>query len=233
MAAAAAAESVPVPVVTNHAAARYQAVEGQFPGLARENDVPPIWSVRGFLSPAECEQLMEAARAQLKRSIVVDGRAGKSAAPSRTSESCYLAKGAGAEAGNHPTAWLNERVSRLLPGKPASTHEPTQVARYLPGQFYRAHFDAFDVTTGPGRECLLTGGQRVATVLIYLNDVAEGGGTFFPELAKRFRPEAGKAVVFFPTANDGEIDKLALHCAEDAVAEKWVAQIWVRERSFG
>jgi hypothetical protein len=48
------------------------------------------------------------------------------------------------------------------------------VARYTAGQFYLPHFDAFDLRTGPGRECVNSGGQRVATVLIYLNDVPEG-----------------------------------------------------------
>jgi len=78
--------------------------------------------------------------------------------------------------------------------------EPPQVARYEPGQFYLAHFDAFDVTSGPGRECVATGGQRVATVLIYLNDVPPGcgGETAFPRLGRKFRPVRGTAVVFFP-----------------------------------
>jgi hypothetical protein len=49
-----------------------------------------------------------------------------------------------------------------------------QVARYRPNQYYLPHFDAFDLTTEPGRECVRSGGQRVATVLIYLNNVSQG-----------------------------------------------------------
>lgn len=48
------------------------------------------------------------------------------------------------------------------------------MARYQQDQYYLPHFDAFDLTTGPGRECAASGGQRVVTVLIYLNDVPEG-----------------------------------------------------------
>lgn len=77
-------------------------------------------------------------------------QAGKSAAPSRTSESCYLSKTS--------QSWFHQKIA-LLTGKAPSTHEPAQVARYQGGQFYLAHFDAFDVTTGPGRECALTGKQ--------------------------------------------------------------------------
>ena len=150
---------------------------------------PPLYAVDGFLTPAECDALIESGRRGLKRSIVVDGTAGKSSAPSRTSESCYLLKDA--------TAWLADRIHALT-GKPQATHEPPQVARYVRDQYYLAHYDAFDVTTGPGRECCATGGQRVATVLLYLNDVAAGGGTYFPKLDLRFSPRKGAAVVFFP-----------------------------------
>jgi prolyl 4-hydroxylase len=127
----------------------------------------------------------------------------------------------------------------------------------LPGQFYLPHFDAFDVTTGPGRECVATGGQRVATVLIYLNTLPAGvgGETRFPRLggggddaaaaaappsaAARgglaFRPEQGTALVFFPCTLDAQLDPQALHAAEPitAAAEtKYVAQIWIRQGVF-
>lgn len=109
---------------------------------------------------------------------------------------------------------------------------PPQVARYQPDQFYLPHFDGFDMTTGPGRECVHTGGQRVATVLIYLNDVQSGGATYFPKLDLRFQPRRGSAVVFFPCSLDGRLDPQALHTAERAVAEKWVCQVWVRQRDY-
>ncbi len=73
---------------------------------------------------------------------------GKSPAPSRTSESCYLQK--------TETKWLADKILALI-GKPQTTHEPPQVARYLAGQYYRAHYDAFDMTTEPGRECSKVG----------------------------------------------------------------------------
>lgn len=78
----------------------------------------------------------------------------------------------------------------------------------------------------------ITGGQRVATVLIYLNTVSEGGGTFFPKLNVRFLPQEGTALVFFPCSIDGSLDPLALHTAENAVDDKWVCQVWVRQNEF-
>ena len=125
------------------------------PAMVRVCADPPVFEVPGFLSPDECERVRAAGEPGLARSIVVDGAAGKAPAPSRTSESCYLdAQAAG-------LTWLQARVSALCAGKPVATMEPVQVARYLPSQFYLAHYDAFDITTGPGRECVATGGQRV------------------------------------------------------------------------
>lgn len=173
------------------ASATWQPLNAGYPGVSRVSVDPPVYEVVDFLSPAEVEAVLAAGVPGLRRSIVVDGTAGKSAAPSRTSESCYLDKA--------PFRWLSDKVEALL-GKPAETQEPCQVARYTAGQFYLAHYDAFDVTTAPGRECVATGGQRVATVLIYLNTLAPGAGgeTTFPRLGRSFTPQKGKALVFFP-----------------------------------
>lgn len=53
--------------------------------------------------------------------------------------------------------------------------ESLQVLRYETGQKYDAHFDYFH-----DRNNLKLGGQRVATVLMYLTDVSKGGETVFP-----------------------------------------------------
>lgn len=123
---------------------------------------------------------------------------------------------------------------KALTGKPIAHFEPPQIAHYQKDQLYAPHFDAFDKATKPGRDCIATGGQRVATVLIYLNQVASGGGTYFPVsaarvpvllcllltphvcpllqvLKQRFLPQKGRAIVFFPCTLDGELDKLCLH----------------------
>jgi hypothetical protein len=76
--------------------------------------------VDNFLSKEEIDKLVQAGLPGLKRSIVVDAKDGKSPAPSRTSESCYLDK--------HEFAWLHEKVSKLT-NKAPSTHEPPQIAR--------------------------------------------------------------------------------------------------------
>lgn len=49
------------------------------------------------------------------------------------------------------------------------------------------------------------------TVLVYLNDVAQGGATSFPNLNLQIQPKQGMALVFFPATLDGLLDRRALH----------------------
>ena len=201
----------------------YLGIREGYPKAALVHSDPPIFQIENFLSDEECDALMATGLKNLKPSVVVD-KSGKISMQSRTSSSCYLSK--------VDMKWLHERVLSLT-GCPVGNQEAVQVAKYEEGQLYMAHYDAFDTTTETGRECMKTGGQRIGTVLIYLNDVKEGGATYFPKLDKRFHPKRGRAVVFFPCGLDGVLDPQALHTAEKAVDQKWVSQIWLRERFFG
>lgn len=88
----------------------------------------------------------------------------------RTSQSCHLLKSAGA------CPALLRRVHALT-GKPASHMEDPQVARYEEGQFYGDHYDS--VPKEAARAFADEGGNRLCTVLLYLNDVERGGETRF------------------------------------------------------
>jgi prolyl 4-hydroxylase len=94
------------------------------------------------------------------------------------------------------------------------------------------HFDAFDLSNEDGRRCAQNGGQRVVTVLIYLNDCVQGGQTEFPVMNLQVSPRKGTAVVFFPATVDGYLDKRALHAALPAIDTKYVSQVWIRQSAY-
>lgn len=94
------------------------------------------------------------------------------------------------------------------------------------------HFDAFNLDEEDGRRFASNGGQRTVTVLVYLNDVAQGGATSFPALNLQVQPREGMALVFFPATIDGALDKQALHAALPAVDTKFVSQIWIRQSNY-
>merc|ERR1712187_702602 len=97
-----------------------------------------------------------------------------------------------------------------------------QVTRYEHGQFFRMHGDAYSRATAAEY-----GFQRRATLLLYLNDVPEGGETRFEMLGVSIGPTAGTAILFFPAFADGSGYPRTIHTASDAVSTKWIAQQWV------
>ena len=102
-----------------------------------------------------------------------------------------------------------------------------QVGRYLSGEQYLQHFDAFDLSDEDGRRFAANGGQRTVTVLVFLNDVAQGGGsTAFPNLNVEVQPRRGMAVVFIPSTLNGLLDRMALHAGMPAVDVKYVSHVW-------
>lgn len=101
------------------------------------------------------------------------------------------------------------------------TFEGLQVAQYQSGQFFSSHEDAFPLELA-GKN----GFQRRATVLMYLNDVEQGGRTKFDWLDVSVQPVQGRALIFFPAFRAGQPDDRTLHTAEDAADAKWVCQQW-------
>jgi prolyl 4-hydroxylase len=84
--------------------------------------------------------------------------------------------------------------------------------------------------------------NRMATVLWYLNDVAKGGETTFPQMddaprvsnqracrtGLQVKPEKGKVIIFYSLKADGKLDPLSLHGACPVVeGVKWAANKWV------
>tara|TARA_Y200000002_G_scaffold274945_1_gene229230 strand:- start:1288 stop:1992 length:705 start_codon:yes stop_codon:yes gene_type:complete len=184
------------------------------------NNIPPIYEVKNFLSHEECCHLMNRALPYLETSKVVDFNNNTKQNNVRTSTSCYFSRESNIN--------ICKRLSEIV-NKDVNCFELLQVGRYLPNQFYRQHYDSIPPSTKLGKSFCKNGGNRIITALIYLNDVKEGGNTYFPKLDIRIKPEQGKLLLFFPSFTNGKVDKKALHIAEDAIDEKWVSQIWIRQ----
>ena len=113
---------------------------------------------------------------------------------------------------------------------PVTIFEPTQVFRYAVGQEFKPHFDFFD-PDNPSHGTLATGGQRIATLLIYLNEDFEGGDTEFPKIGLRFRGRKGDAIFWANLDGAGQPDPLTLHAGLPPTAgEKWILSQWIRDR---
>jgi len=128
---------------------------------------------------------------------------------------------------------LIRSVLSLFPDAKLENCEEPQVVRYEDGDYFDWHQDAL-----PAEQArrAANGGQRVATVIVYLNDMndREGGATAFRDLPVTIRPEQGKAVVFFPAFADGTPDPRTVHAGKPVTGEKskWIAQLWVHQGTY-
>lgn len=226
-------------LLQNHLTGLFLDVNLEYPGIRVLNIDPPVIVVDKFLSENECKAYIEAAIAtkELKQSMV-GGYVG-SDKTIRTSSTLAINSEVVSkhEAVRQNLDLLLGRAVKLLPvGLPATSaagfNKPTspgqitlelpQIAHYLNGQHFSTHEDAFPVNVA-----LSKGYQRRATLLVYLNDVAQGGATYFDHLGFGVQPARGKALLFFPSFKNGAPDPRTLHTAQDAVDEKWVSQLWV------
>ena len=191
-------------------------------------NAPRIVLFGDLLSPEECEALITMSRGKLERSNVVDRHTGRyELHPDRTSEGTYFRR-----AENELIARIETRIAELT-GCPVERGEPIQVLHYNPGTEYKPHFDYFDPSDSGNRQVLSTGGQRVATLIMYLNDVQGGGSTVFPDIGLDVLPRRGNAVFFAYSDDQGRLDSRTLHGGSAvATGEKWIATKWLRQGRY-
>ena len=187
---------------------------------------PRVVVFGGLLSDEECDGLMALAAPRLLRSETVDNSTGGSEVnAARTSEGMFF------ERGEAPLiAAVEQRIAELLRW-PVDHGEGLQILRYRPGAEYRPHHDYFDPQHPGTARILQRGGQRLATLVIYLNTPAGGGATSFPDAGLEVAPVRGNAVFF--SYDRAHPETRTLHGGAPVTAgEKWVATKWLREGVF-
>lgn len=187
---------------------------------------PRVVVLGNLLSAEECEALIASARPHLARSLTVETKTGgEELNPDRTSSGMFFTRGQTPE-----VAAVEARIARLL-NWPLENGEGFQVLNYKPGAEYKPHYDYFDPAE-PGTPTILRrGGQRVATLVMYLNEPARGGGTTFPDVGFEVAPVRGNAVFF--SYDRAHPSTRTLHGGAPVIeGEKWVATKWLREREF-
>jgi prolyl 4-hydroxylase len=178
------------------------------------------------LSGEECEALIADAEPRLKRSLTVETKSGGEALnEARTSDGMFFRRGETAI-----VARIEARIARLL-NWPLEFGEGLQVLHYRPGAEYKPHYDYFNPEEPGTARILQRGGQRVGTLVMYLNEPVRGGGTTFPDVGLEVAPQRGNAV-FFAYDRPHPSTKSLHGGAPVLEGEKWVATKWLREQEF-
>lgn len=187
---------------------------------------PRVVVFGSFLDDAECEALRALAAPRLARSeTVINTTGGSEVNEARTSDGMFFSRG------ETPLIQsIEERIAALL-NWPVENGEGLQILRYRPGAQYKPHHDYFDPAHTGTPSILKRGGQRVGTLIMYLNTPKRGGATTFPDVGLEVGPVQGNAVFF--SYDRPHVMTRTLHGGAPVLeGEKWVATKWLREGVF-
>ncbi|KAI4314712.1 hypothetical protein L6164_027592 [Bauhinia variegata] len=203
---------------------------------------PRAFVYHNFLTKEECEYLISIAKPHMHKSTVVDSETGKSTdSRVRTSSGTFLARGRDKIVRN-----IEKRIADFT-FIPVEHGEGLQVLHYEVGQKYEPHYDYFQDNYNTKN-----GGQRIATVLMYLTDVEEGGETVFPDAKGNFstvpwwndlsdcgkkglsiKPKMGDALLFWSMKPDATLDPSSLHGGCPVIkGNKWSSTKWMRVNEY-
>eukprot|EP01061_Rhynchopus_euleeides_P037318 TRINITY_DN633_c0_g2_i1.p1 TRINITY_DN633_c0_g2~~TRINITY_DN633_c0_g2_i1.p1 ORF type:complete len:517 (+),score=233.08 TRINITY_DN633_c0_g2_i1:32-1582(+) len=194
--------------------------------------IPKVYFFEKMATPEECDAIIHAADHHISRSGVVPHKGSKDSTIQNIRTSSHT--------------WLTESVpevrtlmARILAttGFGVHDHEALQVLRYQMNQKYDAHHDYFDPQLYGGQKT-----NRAITCFIYLDDVEEGGETWFPRANKgpnpanysacdtglKAKPVKGSTACFYDMRPDFSLDEYSLHAGCPVLkGTKWGGTLWL------
>jgi prolyl 4-hydroxylase len=196
---------------------------------------PCIYTIDNFVSPEECEHIIEISKPKMKRAEVtwISEEEKKNVLASdykgRTNKSCWF------KAEDDPVLLsLCKRIADQI--ECDYTHfESFQIINYQKGEEYKYHYDAWDTKDKERYEKYCSKwGNRISTVLVYLNEPSKGGGTGFDSLRNgtlTIEPKQGKMLVFTNINYDKTKNEKSRHAGLPVIeGEKWAFNLWLREK---
>jgi len=189
------------------------------------SSAPRIAMARHFISPGACDWLIALARPHLARAQTFDVESGQTVDDgARTNSVAEFLP----ERIDTVVAFVRARIAAFT-GMPPSALETSQVLHYAVGEVFAPHYDFLNAKHAGHARQVAEYGQRVLTVLVYLNEKYEDGETQFPKLGRGFKGRKGDALIFWNVTPDGAPDPLTLHMGSaPASGEKWLFSQWIR-----
>lgn len=190
-----------------------------------------IYEINNVISPIECKILIDTSTPKLKRSGVISKNP---ISEVRTSYNTFLHL-------RNESSQVQKILNRIndltmkLSNKPVENQEPLQVVKYTKDQYYKEHYDCCVPFESPlCKTDNENNGFRHSTLLIYLNDVEEGGETEFPIINYKFKPKLGSAIYFFNlNKNETNFHPSSKHAGLPPIkGEKWVCNKWIRTKKY-
>ena len=183
------------------------------------NEETPIYEIDNFLSDEDCEQIISDT---IKENNLVESPLTRSDPGFRTSKTEFLKN-------NNKLHNYIENIILQKTQIKENISENGQIQYYKVGNEFKAHWDFFDPDVDSQ---FLINGQRTWTCMIYLNDVLDGGETFFTYLNQKITPKKGTAVIWCNLYSDGTLNRNTKHQGMPVKnGEKWIITKWFRNES--
>jgi hypothetical protein len=190
---------------------------------------PEIRSVPGLAPASACNWLISRVRDRMQHAVVHDpfGGAQKTHPGRSNSYAGFTLIDADLVA-----PMLRERLATAA-DVDVMAMEPPQVLHYAVGEQYAPHFDFLEPSLPGDAQSIQQSGQRIATLLVYLNEGFEGGETDFPLLGVRYKGGTGDALLFRNLTPAGAPDRRTRHAGLPPTSgDKWLFSQWVRDRPY-
>jgi hypothetical protein len=188
--------------------------------VARQS-APRIATLNRLLSGEECDYLISRGTPHLRRPLLQ----GTQTPDMRTNTTAVF----GLIESDALIQSLDELVCRAL-GEPSAQGENLALLHYVPGQIFAPHHDWID-PNDPARSAAIAGGQRIKTLIVYLNEGYEGGETVFPRIGWRFKGKRGDALMWDNLDAAGAPDPRTLHEGTGPrSSDKFVLSKWMRDK---
>ncbi|AWF80215.1 hypothetical protein BTJ40_04980 [Microbulbifer sp. A4B17] len=193
--------------------------------------IPPNSTVlleENFLTIQECDELIQSSSPYLEEALIYDRNSEKYQTLKEFRSCCQTVEYLGDK--HEVFGSVAIRIANLLCVS-QELCEPVKVVRYRKGDYFRPHFDAFGKDYLDGLDEFDKHGQRVNSVIIYLNDEYSGGETYFQELGIKIEPSKGAMLIINNVDGNGNINPLSLHEGREITSgEKWIAVCWIRDK---
>jgi prolyl 4-hydroxylase len=183
---------------------------------------PLILRLNSFLTAEECAFVIDTCRLVMKKCETIGAtnrNCDEEVVKIVRNNSSIMWMKHGEEA--HPTiSGFLSRIKDALRLNIPPNNELMQVHMYEPDEMCEPHHDYYE----KNNYSIKRFGQRLSTILIYLNNVEAGGNTNFPRLNISIPARRGDVILFHNVRANGETDPRTLHSGEKVLrGYKWVA----------